>query len=236
MALPVCDDDERIDKLVDGELDERERARLLESFDREPSGWRRCALAFLESQCLRQELHHVVEPRDVVSLQKQPAHQRGLAGGTFRFYLSLAATVLVSVGVTLLVRELVVGTPTKRQDHSQVASRDGRLTHESPRGFAGADTSPRKATETISVLVDDMTRAPGQILELPLYEPRHLEEAVGRHQLSTPLPPRVRGFFERAGHRIEGQRRFAQVDLNDGTTYLIPVDDVQIYPASNDFQ
>jgi hypothetical protein len=42
-----------IDWLVDGELTEAERRALLLRLDGESDGWRRCALAFLEDQCLR---------------------------------------------------------------------------------------------------------------------------------------------------------------------------------------
>src|SRR5487761_1304920 len=39
-----------LDLLVDGELSESERGELLAWCEREPDGWRRCALAFLEAQ------------------------------------------------------------------------------------------------------------------------------------------------------------------------------------------
>lgn len=42
-----------IDRLVDGELTDDERRSLLLALDREPDGWKRCALAFLEAQAWR---------------------------------------------------------------------------------------------------------------------------------------------------------------------------------------
>jgi hypothetical protein len=42
--------DELLDRLVDGEIDPRQRQELLKALDREPDGWRRCAMAFLEAQ------------------------------------------------------------------------------------------------------------------------------------------------------------------------------------------
>ena len=42
------------DRLVDGELDEQARSELIRSLDREPDGWKRCALAFLEAQVWRE--------------------------------------------------------------------------------------------------------------------------------------------------------------------------------------
>jgi hypothetical protein len=45
-----------LDQLVDGELPEVERRKLLLRLDTEPDGWRRCALAFLEAQSWREAL------------------------------------------------------------------------------------------------------------------------------------------------------------------------------------
>ena len=42
----------RLELLADGELDEDSRRTLLSRLDQTSDGWRRCALAFLEAQCL----------------------------------------------------------------------------------------------------------------------------------------------------------------------------------------
>lgn len=42
--------DELLDRLVDNELPEDQRRRLLAELERRPDQWRRCALAFLEAQ------------------------------------------------------------------------------------------------------------------------------------------------------------------------------------------
>ena len=49
------DESELFDLLVDGELDEQRRHRLLSGLDKRPDGWRKCALAFLEAQSFGQE-------------------------------------------------------------------------------------------------------------------------------------------------------------------------------------
>lgn len=49
-------DDVLLDRLVDGELSNPERTALLRALDQSPDGWRRCAIAFLESQELRTAL------------------------------------------------------------------------------------------------------------------------------------------------------------------------------------
>ena len=42
-------DPQVLDRLVDGELADGDRRTVLESLERQPDGWRQCALAFLES-------------------------------------------------------------------------------------------------------------------------------------------------------------------------------------------
>jgi hypothetical protein len=54
-------DPEELDSLVDGELPEDRRQRLLSRCEQIPGGWRACALAFLEAQCWRRELRSLAE-------------------------------------------------------------------------------------------------------------------------------------------------------------------------------
>ena len=49
-------DDDRLDRVVDGELNDAEYRELLRSLEQRPGGWRACALAFLEAQAWRREL------------------------------------------------------------------------------------------------------------------------------------------------------------------------------------
>jgi hypothetical protein len=49
-------DPQVLDRLVDGELAETERRDVLQTLDRQPDGWRQCALAFLEAQTWGQTL------------------------------------------------------------------------------------------------------------------------------------------------------------------------------------
>ena len=49
-------DPQVLDRLVDGELADGDRRTVLESLERQPDGWRQCALAFLEAQTWGQTL------------------------------------------------------------------------------------------------------------------------------------------------------------------------------------
>src|SRR6478672_11036430 len=77
----VSNDDILLDRLVDGELPADERRALLQSFDSQPDGWRRCGLAFLEAQSWRSELRSVATapvaiPVSNKSIAPKPVSQR----------------------------------------------------------------------------------------------------------------------------------------------------------------
>src|SRR3954467_783830 len=103
-------DDIQLDRLVDGELSSSERRRLLESFDKRPESWRRCALAFLEAQSWREELGQVardqgpqaaasVSPVSSVGLNRKPAWMIGAT------WLAMAAGLLLAFGLGWMQRE-----------------------------------------------------------------------------------------------------------------------------------
>src|SRR5579885_2725172 len=50
------DEQQLLDLLADGELAEADRRQLLQRFESDPAGWRRCALALLEAQEWRRQV------------------------------------------------------------------------------------------------------------------------------------------------------------------------------------
>lgn len=91
-----------IDRLVDGELDEADRAALLRALDREPDGWKRCATAFLEAQAWRAA---VVAAADGAGASA-PGRPVAPAGGSTprRQVLALAAAIAVAFCVGFVSR------------------------------------------------------------------------------------------------------------------------------------
>src|SRR5262245_15173523 len=108
--LPL-NEDILLDRLVDGELSGSERRQLLESFDKRPEGWRRCALAFLEAQSWREEMGQVA--RGLVSKtskSKSPASSAPPGRKLNSWYsvatwLAMAACLLMAFGLGLIQRE-----------------------------------------------------------------------------------------------------------------------------------
>src|SRR5205823_2761276 len=62
-----------LDQLVDGDVNPDERRRLIAALSKEPDGWRRCALAFLEAQSWRKACRQLAaEPGDVQPSNDEP--------------------------------------------------------------------------------------------------------------------------------------------------------------------
>src|SRR4029078_3395485 len=94
------------DRLVDGELAGGERRQLLESFDKRPEGWRRCALAFLEAQSWREEMGQVA--RGVATAATVPkatassvAMARKSSWSSVATWLAMAACLFLAFGLGL---------------------------------------------------------------------------------------------------------------------------------------
>jgi hypothetical protein len=55
--------DDLIDRIVDGALTPAQLRAAIDCLDREPDGWKRCTLAFLEAQCWRDSFRLVGAPK-----------------------------------------------------------------------------------------------------------------------------------------------------------------------------
>jgi len=95
----------QIDRLVDGQLTEPQRRRLLTRLDHQPDGWRRCALAFLEAQSWREALGPMVRPESPVSVAPatRPVARRGGRPKRLGALAAMAASFLAAFWVGSLV-------------------------------------------------------------------------------------------------------------------------------------
>jgi len=74
-------DPQILDRLVDGELAETERREVLQTLERQPDGWRQCALAFLEAQSWGEALTQLARhPEEAVPGQSESAESQKSSG------------------------------------------------------------------------------------------------------------------------------------------------------------
>lgn len=221
-------DNEPFDRLVDAELSEPERRELLVRLDREPGGWRRCALAFLEAQCWKQAFRVMQEARDDAmthDVMAQTRHEYAPAVsrrptwphrlGTL---IAMAASFLVAFWIGSLVqRERTVLPVSNFGD--QVA------TVEQP----ASDRSTPWRTVAVS---DSGSGRQGPISTVRAVERNNVDDRW-LESLPSAIPDDVRQAFQRSGHEIKQHRQLVPVPLDDGRRLVVPVDQVDVHYIGN---
>ena len=229
-------DETRLDRLVDGELSPVEYREFLQVLEREPDGWRRTALAFLEAQAFGQdfgELRQELElPRNNTS-HPTTSISSSSKQGVVRLALAMAASFLVAFGLGAWWR-----SDSVRPDSSPATS----VVKDDPQSGAGtelatqsvpAQQTPPRPSVPREQLTFVLSRGDGQSdrVDMPIYDQ---DDAYARWLIEQPaLSVEVERDLRRAGYRIERQREWAPVRLRDGRRAVFPVDQLQITPVSN---
>lgn len=239
-----------LDLLVDGELNEAQRREVLSWCEREPDGWRRCALAFLDAQSWRGVLGQITGERPAAVSRQIGDPQRSddplcaapRAGAAvverpkaapprswFTPALALAASVLVAFALGLWARG---GWPAgdrnmlpldERHALSRVAN-DG----DSPSDALAAGRPEQGPTGKVRLVVGGPAGAADEI-QLPVVEAQSLGDDWLDGQPAMPLD--VQQALERLGHRVRQKRQLVPFSLDDGRRVMVPVDQIEVQPT-----
>lgn len=216
------EDQRLLDRLVDGELDDAERRELLLRLDQAPQGWRHCALAFLEAQAWRSEARAAVtEPVQPVSMQPvRPAtaarsHWKGSA-----IYVPLA--MAAGFVLTFVLLRNWDGRPI-----AKIEAPDGS-------GVQVVESAPLPpaAAQNLRLVVDGTVGERQKMVNVPLVDAHRMNEALFGPG-SQSLPPDFVKMLEQEGHQVVRERRLVPIDLHDGRHIVVPMDQVEIRPVSN---
>jgi hypothetical protein len=221
-------DDLMFDRLVDGELSDGERRRLLESLDTRPEGWRRCALAFLEAQTWRDDLgwllHEPGGERAVdanVSSSPAIASRRALKLGMAS--LAIAASLLIAFSLGRM----------QGDQGPQVANLPSN-----PAAPMVSAVPPPKSQPPTSTGVDDALilwarddEGQPRSLRVPLVDAGTLDRQLGV-EFRSGLPADVRAQLHDRGYDVQSKRRYAPLWLDNGRPMIVPVEDTKIMPVS----
>lgn len=218
----------QLDRLVDGELSEAERRALLLAADREPDGWRRIALAFLESATLRRELAALFTP---TSLTPPAANVRSSAAALRVVWLQ--AAVLLA-GCTLAFG---LGRWSRTQGQPMAAdplpiqrtfSTDRERDH--LLADAGSETAPH---QTLRLVFDNGPDGSPQVVDVPVVEGFAGDPLEFLHGPPV-ISPELQRALLRAGRRVHEQRELLEVQLSDGRRGVVPVSNVLVENAGLD--
>ena len=234
--------DDQLDRLVDGELSEPQRRELLSGLDREPEGWRRCALAFLEGQSWREAMRSMAGAASGQMLTSNPAPSPVRRPSWLTRHTTLLATA-ASFTVALVVSSIV--WPMLYQVNApavQLAGVAGNGRTDQPanglpaaapwQGPAVASHAPWRMV-TVSVPGPQGTSQP---IQVPAVEQDGWNGALlGKSPQA--LPPALLQAFEQSGRRVQQSRQLLSVPLEDGRRLVLPVDQFEIhYVGNRDYQ
>jgi hypothetical protein len=221
----IWDEDERFDRLVDGELSDEEREAFLALLEREEGGWRRCSLAFLEAQEFRRTIKSISDELGgefgiKTSVGREYSARRRMGWGTVVRICAAAATLVGAFGLGYRSGSNVSmdPVPSPHLAHSERALPVGSepLAADAPTLVADSPPIDREPT-------DDAV--PGaQFASWPPVE----AVRQGASDSPTVIPDYLRGLLQRQGYRLESESGMVPVSLGDGREYAVPVERVNV--------
>lgn len=229
----------QIERLVDGELPREERRAVLLALDHERDGWRRLAMAFLESQAIKESLSRRAKATAAPVSIAPAAAIRPAA----RSRISPSAVVAVVASAALMF-----GLGRLSTSSTEVASQDLRepsvpVTYE-PSATSPVDSSPSELLvanagtpvqqqQTLRLELGDEQGGAAQVVEVPL-----VENTAIRPEDLLDGPPVISDSVQRAllrsGKRVYEQRQLYEVTLEDGRRGVMPVSNVFLEDAGWD--
>ena len=216
-----------VDLLVDGELSEADRRALLLRLEREPDGWRRCALAFLETQCWKAELGRIAPPAPELApagpaLRAEPIGQRQ----NWRQHAAMILTMAASFLIVFVVGMGLRGSWFGGRSQKTVVKTEFPLS--SPAAVARTHALPADQAadnwETVSLPSEGQPDA----LRVRALRRDTLDEDMLK-RVPNIIPPELQQAFEQSGHRVVQQREIVPIQMKDGRRLVVPVDHVEIH-------
>ena len=231
-------DEHLLDLLVDDELSEQRRRDLLASLDHTPDGWRRCALAFLEAQCLQRELGRISSSRPTEARLAKPPGGGAARGKQWQTLVAMAASFLLALGLGTYWQGWFVADrdvalpPIERNGSDEPADLvvPERLAEESSLAASDAAHDTKENSDSwrlVSFAVSDGADEV-ETVRIPAVERDSIDE-VWRMNLTEVMPPEVARAIEDSGHRVRAQRRLLPLRMKDGRRLVVPVDQVELH-------
>jgi hypothetical protein len=248
-------DDGFFDRIVDGELTPAELRMAIDRLDREPDGWKRCALAFLEAQCWSESVRpmgqaaRAADERRTLSLTTPTSSPDNTRRRWIRSPIA-AGIVAASFAMGWMGHAARPGAAPEPTDRAlagaipdTIASRSSleRVRHAStlrPEMIRHAAWQPDE-TQTLPTL-NDVIQAVGRVrvgpesasAEVPILAGPGINEQWLRNQ-PPPLTEHGQVALQRHGYQVDQSRRLVTTTLPDGRCVTVPIDQVKIRYTGN---
>jgi hypothetical protein len=244
--------DRFIDQIVDGALTPAELRAAVDRLEREPDGWKRCSLAFLEARCWRESFRTLDESEKshaASATLSVPSIDRSGTGR--RWILGPIAAGIIAASFALGwyghgARSLSPQSVTVVQSNAEPKSPAG----DSQSGGA------RPATAALTPKTQLAPWQPGRDRYVPTVQQvvrwaGQLPKGAGNNQSGVPIlastgnyeewlrnqPPPITAYeqvaLNRQGYQVDQRRGLVTKILPDGRRMMIPIDQVQIRYTGN---
>ena len=225
---------EVFDRLVDGDLSLAEERALFAALDTRPDGWRRCALAFLEARAWKNELAVAADSGhrfNRAPMNGTPAAVSPPMPCTARAQRARVFAVAACVGLAFFLGMVVrshwtnPGNDAGNQLVGTGTEHDSTNPHDAGVHFAS------KPSITMAVVGNqgDIERQ----FELPVLEADRLTPAWLARRPAAVSPQEVAA-LEDYGYRVEQERLYVPVRLDDGRQAIVSFDRAAVrYNASH---
>jgi hypothetical protein len=208
-----------LDRLAADELSASARRELFAWLDREPSRWRSCTLALLETAELQRALGELtLEASAAVAQPHAPSRPTPFPGGDGRNGSSRKrwSRWLASVACLALAFASGAAVENRRIASDREIARTPKQQHAGEVSVAD-DSSERSQTG------GSTEGAPGGEAQSSRGAPL-VADARGPGDLREPIPPYVRSQLERQGYRIDSRHGVVSLSLPDGRSVKVPAD------------
>jgi len=247
-----------IQRLVDGELPPSERSLLLKRIDLAPENWRKVALALLEEQVFSKEIRHANLPQGLQATGSltpvkclDANDQNSLLpsfrnSGWKRFVLpaTLAASVLLAIGITVVQPLLTDSRDEARSGNSLAQSKDSPLnTDPTDLNSTGVDKDWGNPVGELRLASDDASLQPGKSSStvegqararemnnrIPVYEVR-ADQAQRWMDDEARRMDSWREQLRQRGYELDSKPNRIEKTLPDGRALIVPVNQWNVRP------
>jgi hypothetical protein len=227
-----------LDRIVDGSLTPTQLREAVDRLEREPEGWKRCALAFLEAQCWResfrsmehasQALPRVVAP--TARLRPSPARRSATTWRTIAMAAGIGAISFVLGWRTHPARTpLLESAPSHPATLNQGPHTDVARTGDLPDLIEGPSEPPwdghlPRLTAPPIVTVGRLRVGPSEDAPtVPIIGGTGIDEQWVSNQ-PPPITEHQEALLEQHGYQVDRRRRLVTATLRDGRRVAVPVD------------
>jgi len=239
-------DDDFIDRIVDGKRTPADLRAAIDRLDREPDGWKRCALAFLEAQCWRESFRAMGESAPSPTERRSFSVPRAALSSTGIRRRWLRGSIAAGIVAASFAMGWVGHAARPRPTAEQVAITDASEgPHSSPSEVDSSErirfTAVSQSDDRYPQTRDDVARPVMRLrigtesaeAEVPILAGPGIDAEWLKNQPS-PVSEHGQVVLQQHGYQVDQRRRLITTVLADGRRVTVPIDQVQIrYTGSN---